>query len=157
MKPTERETTQVYAGKALKAKFLKRTPGLQKLTGGIRKRLETSKYIRGLDGRRLFIRHKHAALNTLLQSAGAVICSAWMCRVDLVLQEEEGLKHGWDGDYVILGWIHDELQFAARTKELAERIGSIAKQAAQEIGDLFDFLCPLDGEFKVGSTWADTH
>lgn len=157
VKPADRETAQVFAGKALKAKFLKRTPGLSKLTGGIKKRLETSRYLTGLDGRRLFIRERHAALNTLLQSAGAIICSAWMCRVDLVLQREEGLKHGWDGDYVILGWIHDELQFAARTEELAHRIGAIAKQAAQDIGDLFDFLCPLDGEFKVGKTWADTH
>lgn len=157
VKPKDPETTQVYTGRALKAKFSKRTPGLTKLTGGIKKRLETSKYLRGLDGRRLFIRHKHAALNTLLQSAGAVICMAWMCRIDLVLQRDEALRHGWDGDYVILGWIHDELQFAARTPEIAERIGQLAKKTAQEIGGVFDFLCPLDGEFKIGSTWADTH
>jgi DNA polymerase III epsilon subunit-like protein len=157
VKPTERETAQVFAGKALKSKFLKRTPGLQRLIGGIRKKLETTRYMRGLDGRRLYIREKHAALNTLLQSAGAIICSAWMCRVELILQRDHGLRFGWDGDFVILGWIHDELQFAARNQEIAEFIGNIAKEAAQEIGDLFDFQCPLDGEFKIGKTWAETH
>jgi DNA polymerase-1 len=157
VKPTERETAQVFAGKALKVKFAKRTPGLTKLTGGIRKRLETTRYIAGLDGRRLFVREKHAALNTLLQSAGAVICSAWMCRVEKVLQRDHRLCWGWDGDFVILGWIHDELQFAARTQEIAEIIGKVAKGEAQAIGDVFDFRCPLDGEFKIGKTWAETH
>lgn len=147
----------MFAGKALKARFLKRTPGLQKLISTIKTFLETSRYLKGLDGRRLFVREVHAALNTLLQSAGAAICAAWMCRVDLVLQRELGLKHGWNGDYVILGWIHDELQFAARTPEIAEIIGKTAKQAIQDIGAVFAFRCPLDGEYKVGKSWKDTH
>lgn len=157
VKPSDRETAQVFAGKALKSRFLKRTPGLQKLVSKIKTLLETAKYLKGLDGRRLYVRKVHAALNTLLQSAGAVICAAWMCRVDLVLQKDLGLKHGWDGDYVILGWIHDELQFAAKTPEIAEIIGKTAKQSIKEIGDVFDFRCPLDGEYKVGKSWKDTH
>jgi DNA polymerase I len=157
VKPSGQEVEQVYVGRALKAKFTKRTPGLSKLTGGIKAQLETSKYLTGLDGRRLFIREKHAALNTLLQSAGAIICAAWMCAIDKHLSAATPWKHGWDGDYVILGWIHDELQFAARNQEVADYIGNLAKTLAQDIGDLFDFQCPLDGEFKKGSTWADTH
>ena len=155
VKPSARETEQVFAGKALKSKFTRKTPGLAKLLEHQRKALETTRYIRGLDGRRLYIREKHAALNTRLQSAGAVICAAWMCRCDVVLRGS--LKHGWHGDYVLLGWIHDELQFAARTPEIAEFIGTTAKRCAQEVGDIFDVRCPLDGEFKVGATWAETH
>lgn len=156
VKPQGRETEQTYVGRALKSKFTKRTPGLKRLLDGIKAKLEHSRYLKGLDGRRLFVRDKHAALNTDLQSAGAVICSAWLCRIDHVLRGL-GLKHGWDGDYVILGWIHDEVQLSARNHDIADTIKSVCVEAIRDMADLFDFDCPLDGEAKQGRTWSETH
>jgi len=29
--------------------------------------------------------------------------------------------------------------------------------AIRKAGDYFGFRCPLDGEYKVGNNWAETH
>lgn len=109
----------------------------------------------GLDKRRLPVRSEHAALNTLLQSAGAILCKRWICDAyDMLIRE--GLKHGWNGDFVFLGWIHDELQIACRDG-LGDRIGRVLTSAAKEAGESYGFRIPLDSDYKKGKTWADTH
>lgn len=106
-------------GKELKKKFLENTPAIAQLREAIQQSLvESSKWvageqqvkwkrrwIRGLDGRRVHVRSPHAALNTLLQSAGALICKLWIVRVEEMLLEA-GLKHGWDGDFAYMAWVH---------------------------------------------------
>jgi hypothetical protein len=67
----------------------------------------------------MHIRSKHAALNTLLQGAGALICKKWIVETDRLLRERS-LVHGWAGDYAFLIWAHDELQIACRTPEIAK-------------------------------------
>jgi DNA polymerase I len=141
-------------GKRLREQFLKSTPALARLRGAVS---EASKrgYLKGLDGRRLHIRSEHAALNTLLQSAGALISKQWLIEIDLMAQEK-GLKYGWDGDWTMLGWIHDEVQLAVR-EEIAEDFGKAVVEAATRAGDYFNFKLPIGAEFKVGKNWADTH
>ena len=78
------------------------------------------KYIIGIDGRQVHVRSDHSALNTLLQSAGGLICKAWIVEVERQLEEVHGLIQGWDGDFCLMAWSHDELQIAARTDEIAE-------------------------------------
>lgn len=38
-----------------------------------------------------------------------------------------------------------------------EQIGKMAVASIQEAGTFFNFRLPLDGEFKVGANWAETH
>ena len=45
--------------------------------------------IKGLDGRLVPVRSKHAALNTLLQSAGAIICKQWVVEMHSLLSNSE--------------------------------------------------------------------
>jgi DNA polymerase-1 len=59
-------------GAALKRKFLDGTPSLRVLRDLVKDIAEKHKSLPGLDGRRLRVRHQHAALNTLLQGAGAI-------------------------------------------------------------------------------------
>lgn len=109
----------------------------------------------GLDNRRIPIRSEHSALNTLLQSAGAILCKQWICDAyDGLIAD--GLTWGWDGDFVFLGWIHDELQVACRNG-LGDRIGQVLTTAAREAGRPFNFRITLDSEYKIGRSWADTH
>lgn len=114
------------------------------------------KYIKGLDGRRVDLRSPHSALNFLLQGAGAVICKHWMIRCEERLQAL-GLKHGWDGDYVQMAWVHDEIQWAARTKEIAEIIVRESQLAMRDVQEFYNFRCQLDTEGKIGKTWMDCH
>lgn len=157
-------------GKELKKKFLENTPAIAQLREAIQQGLvESSKWvageqqvkwkrrwIRGLDGRRVHVRSPHAALNTLLQSAGALICKLWIVRVEEMLLEA-GLKHGWDGDFAYMAWIHDEIQVACRTPEIAQQVIDISQQAMRWVGEHWNFRCRLDTEGKMGPNWAVCH
>jgi len=135
-------------GKRLKAKFLDNTPSLRALRREV-DRGSTKGWLRGLDGRRLHIRSSHSALNVLLQSAGAII----MKRA-LVLLDEYGKDWGIDFKFVLN--VHDEFQVEVKEKQ-AKQLGGLAVSCIQRAGLDFKLNCPLDGEYKVGKTWAQTH
>lgn len=139
-------------GKKLKESFLAATPALRNLRDAVQKAAARG-YLVGLDGRRLGIRSAHAALNTLLQSAGALISKQWL--IEIVTEAD---KRGWvyGPDYELKGYIHDELQWEVR-EELAEDFGTMAIQSATRAGEHFAFRCRIDAEFKIGKTWYDTH
>lgn len=143
------------AGKKLKAKFLRNLPALGRLVEDVR---ETARrgYLIGLDGRHIFVRSAHAALNTLLQGAGAVVCKQWLVMLEDRLQVR-GLKHGWAGDYAFCAWSHDEVQIACRTPEIAQEVAALATKCVALAGEYFNFRCPTAGESKIGKTWNDTH
>jgi hypothetical protein len=42
-------------------------------------------------------------------------------------------------------------------EEYAERVGAVFLNAKREAGRQLNLRCPLDGEFKVGNNWAETH
>lgn len=115
------------------------------------------RWIKGLDGRKIHVRSPHSALNSLLQSAGALICKAWVVETERLLMEEHGYVHGWDGDFAFMAWVHDELQIAARTPEIAEVVMAAAQQAIRNVGESFNFRCRLDTDGKTGPTWRECH
>jgi DNA polymerase-1 len=143
------------AGKKLRAKFLKSLPALDSLIKAVK---EVSKrgYLLGLDGRKLYTRSAHSALNTLLQSAGALICKVWLILLEEALVAR-GLRHGIDGDFMFSAWVHDEVQIACRTPEVAKIVAELSPKYVELAGEYFKFKCPLTGESKVGNSWADTH
>lgn len=157
-------------GKRLIKNFLEQTPAIAALreaiqeslvkdsrwVGGEQKVTWKRRWIRGLDGRKVHVRSPHAALNTLLQSAGALICKLWIIETERLLLEA-GLKHGWDGDFAYMAWVHDEIQVAARTPEIAQQVVDLAQQAMRIVGDHFEFRCQLDTEGKTGPNWAVCH
>lgn len=142
-------------GKRLKANFQAEIPAIGNLSKAVKAKAKSG-FIKGLDGRDLFIRSEHSALNTLLQSAGALLCKLWMVLLERKLIAR-GYKHGWDGDFAFMAWVHDELQIATRTKELADEIGQLSIEVAAEVGEYFNFRCPLTSDFKIGQNWAECH
>jgi DNA polymerase I-like protein with 3'-5' exonuclease and polymerase domains len=144
---------QRRVGRALKNKFLKNTPGLAGLIKAIKKAAVEKGWIRGIDGRRVSIRSSHAALNSLLQNAGAVA----MKLAPVLLYERlvaEGYK--WGEDFAQVAHVHDEMQITVRP-EIAEYVGEVACWAIDEAGKQLGFLCPLAGEAEIGSSWKETH
>ncbi|GGD97948.1 DNA polymerase [Rhizobium anhuiense] len=107
----------------------------------------------GLDGRQLHIRSAHAALNTLLQSAGALIS-----KVSMIFAYQELSTRGYifGRDYAFVAHIHDEIQTECRA-DIAEEVGQIVVEAMRAAGAFFAFGCPIDGEFKIGNNWKETH
>ena len=136
------------AGKRLKEEFLRNTPALASLRERVG--VEAGRgYVLGLDGRRVYVRSAHAALNTLLQSAGAIVMKKALC----LLNEYAIL---WGIDYHFIGNIHDEIQTEVRANK-ADVFGRLATSCMQAAGTYYKLNCPLAGDYKVGDTWADTH
>ena len=142
-------------GKQLKEKFLAGLPALSSLVSLVKSKVipRQISYIRGLDGRMVPIRHQHAALNTLLQSGGAIIMKKALVILDDSLQEK-GLVPGMDYEFVAN--IHDEFQLEV-SEEHAELVGHAAVMAIEEAGKHFNFKCPLTGSYATGYTWKETH
>ena len=99
-------------GERVKEKFLRATPSFKRLrerVDGVAKK----RWLRGLDQRKILIRHPHAALNTLLQGAGACVMKKALTRVE---------------DYVIKNQIkafpivnvHDEFQYEVEESRAEE-------------------------------------
>ena len=144
--PEASEKAQRDAGTELINEFLRKTPGLDQLRNLIQLTLQDRGFLYGMDGRRLVVRKSHAALNTLLQNAGAVIAKKWLCLIDERLPENN----------YIAAWVHDEVQVSC-TPEDAEVVAKLAEKAAEDAGKAFDFPCPIAAESKLGKTWAETH
>ena len=135
-------------GAKLKEKFLTNTPSLRTLRERVLRATKRG-HLRGLDGRRLIIRSEHAALNTLLQSAGAIIM-----KKALTILDEYAIIHSMD--YKFVGNIHDEFQVEVKEAH-AEKFGWLAVECIKAAGTRMELKCPLDGEYKVGDNWAATH
>ncbi|WP_237353550.1 DNA polymerase [Xanthobacter sp. YC-JY1] len=143
----------ISAGKHGRAKFLAKIPAMGRLVAAVAKAVKGRGYLIGLDGRKLRVRGEHSALNTLLQSAGAVLMKKAQVILDADLQAA-GLVPGEDYEFVIT--YHDEWQLEARP-HLAETVGTLAADAIRKAGQFFAFRCPLKGNFDIGPNWAATH
>ena len=135
-------------GNILKKNFLDNTPALKKLRDKVTKSSEKG-WVTGLDGRKLHIRSQHASLNTLLQSAGAVIMKKALVLLD-------GYARLYNIDYKFVLNVHDEFQCEVR-KDQADFFGGLAVGAIVRAGESFNLNCPLDGQYKVGKSWQQTH
>lgn len=133
-------------------RFSEGLPALARLKGAISGFAEQG-YVPAIDGRRIPIRSPHAALNSLLQSTGSILCKQWLLFINEDLQAN-GLA--WGKDYYFLGWIHDEVQIAVR-KGLESQVGETAVRMASKAGEAFQFRCPLTAEYRQGANWAETH
>lgn len=138
-------------GMRLRQKFLREIPALGRLTEVVKARFKELGYLKGLDGRKLLVRSEHSALNMLLQGGGAIVCKQWMVEADKLLRER-GL-HDRCGQ---VATVHDELQFECDA-EVADQVGQTLVDAIVTAGSVYDLRMPLDGEYKVGNTWAETH
>lgn len=112
-------------------------------------------HLPGLDGRWVPCRSDHSALNFALSSAEAILCKQWICDAHDALIAK-GYKWGWDGDFVFILWVHDELQVACK-ETIAEEVGQTLVQCAKEAGVKLGFRVELDSEFKKGRNWSETH
>lgn len=142
-------------GRELKAKFQEGLPAYRALVKRIAKEAKRG-YLYGLDGRKLWVKSPHSALNLQLQSDGALLAKKWVVLFTEYM-EAAGYQMGWSGDFVLCAWIHDEIQVACRTKEIADHAAALAKQAAIDSGKHFNYRAPIEADSKVGLTWADTH
>jgi DNA polymerase-1 len=140
-------------GKEIRAKFLEAIPGLEDLLNMVNKK-SASDVLRGLDGRPILLQgKKHAALNYLLQSAGAIVCKRWNVITYNTINE---MGYQWGIDYQWLGWIHDEIQLAVQP-HLVNDFKFQLEWSIVQAGEYYNLKVPLASEAKSGLSWADCH
>ena len=136
-------------GKEIRRNMLSNLQGFGQLNMAVQERAESG-VLKGLDGRPIRIQgKKHAALNYLLQSAGAIICKRWVLRTHELFREA-GI------DYWPLGFIHDEQQMSV-SEQHSEQAAFLITAAMKDVEQELDFRCQLDSESVIGQTWADCH
>ena len=138
-------------GRLLKSQFIKGLPALGMLKDAVEEKAKTQKYIRGIDGRLLPCRSPHSSLNTLLQSAGAIVV-----KKATVIWHQKLKMSGLADKVRQVVHVHDEVQCLVR-EGYEEQVGQLARQSIKEAGEYYKLRCPLDGEFKTGRNWRETH
>ena len=143
----------VEKAKRIREKFERAIPALKNLKQAVAVKYRNQKWLFGLDKRKLMCRAEYSSLNTLIQSAGALLVKAGtiILNTDLV---KAGFK--WGEDYRMVLHVHDEIQFVVK-KNKVEKFKEITKQVFKKTQDYFNFKCPLDGKIKVGQNWSETH
>lgn len=135
-------------GERTKEKFLRATPSLRSLREKV-ERVAQRRWVRGLDQRKIIIRHPHAALNTLLQGAGAIVM-----KYALTILEQYVINKRIKAFPVVN--VHDEFQYEVEESR-AEEFGRLAVQSIIDAGKQLNVRCPLNGEYKIGNNWSETH
>ena len=79
------------------------------------------------------------------------MCKRWLVNVFDELNAR--WRYGWDGDVVIVAWIHDEIAVCCR-RELADEVGTVMVRWAKEAGEHFKLRVPLAADYTVGIDWA---
>jgi len=136
-------------GQRLIDSFLRNTPKLKALREKVARIYSTKGRLPGLDGRQLLVRSEHAALNTLLQGAGAIVMKQALVIFNGKLRK---LKL----DYKFVANVHDEWQLEVPWT-FAEQVGRLGVESIEEAGKVLEMRCPLTGEFKFGNNWKETH
>lgn len=140
-------------GNLLKDRFLKNLPALKMLKDAVQVAAKERGYLVGLDGRKLPIRSSHSALNTLLQSAGALTVKMATAFFYAKLSTRGYVA---DGTMFPVAHIHDEVEVLVKEGH-EEEIGKLFVTCIQEAGEWFKLRCPLSGEYKIGNNWHDCH
>ena len=135
---------------SLVSRLFDERPAMRRLISRIKRRASSGGSLVGLDGRKLTPRSEHAAVNLLVQSAGACVSK----RAALNLQFKIHMNN-WE-DVHIVGFIHDEMIIEVTDDHVSAVIrGSV--EAFQETTQQYNLDCPMDGDAQIGMNWSEIH
>ena len=135
-------------GAKIISNFCKAIPAYERLKSKVERIAEKGR-LPGLGGYQLTVRSAHSSLNTLLQSAGAIISKQWLVQIKKNLKAK-GIP------YKLVVWCHDEVQIET-PEQYGETVGQLVVKAAREAGEILQFRCPVGAEYKIGHNWAECH
>ena len=135
-------------GRELREHFFSSLPAFASLRNKV-SRASSRGYLKGLDGRKISIRSEHSALNSLLQSAGAIVMKEALDIFRIYVNGHNLSAH-------VVANVHDEWQVEAKDS-LTDTVGAYGVKSIIEAGTNLNLNCPLDGEYKIGDNWSETH
>lgn len=162
--------------------FWRINPGLGKLRDKVIAIAKKNGWIPGLDGRKIFIRSPHSALNALFQSGGAIVMKQSMSILDhwiktkgieaykVIDMHDEAQAEIPESDIITISGSKEEVLRATSRgiwtdiHKDGERhtsqyclYGEMAVESIRRAGKVYKLRCDLDAEYKVGNSWAETH
>jgi DNA polymerase I-like protein with 3'-5' exonuclease and polymerase domains len=140
-------------GRKLRLTFLKKFAALDQLKTEVAAKAKQYNMIAGLDGRKLHIRAIYSSLNTLLQSAGALVMKQAVVLFNRAIREKGYYQNG---SVRQVAFVHDEIQSLVR-EDLVDEIKKLKIECIQKAGEAFGLRCPTDGDAKSGANWGETH
>lgn len=147
---------QERLGRDSKRRFMAGVRGFDLMKSNLELSVKRRGWLRGIDGRRVPIRKPHAALNTQLQSCGAIISKYWIRNAINGIEKKLHLKWGYENDYTLLLYSHDEIQLAVRHQHV-RRVRHVCEMAAVKAGEELGMRLPIAADSKDGLHWGDTH
>ena len=138
----------IKKGKALKQRFFANLPALKKLRDRVQQAANRG-FLKGIDGRRIYVRSPHAALNTLLQGSGAIVMKQAMINLYQLIKLNTL-------DACFVANIHDEWQLQVKESQ-ADCVGRLGVESIEKVTEQFNMRCDLTGEYKIGGNWSETH
>ena len=138
----------IKKGKALRERFFRNLPALKKLKDRVQQASNRG-FLKGIDGRKIYVRSQHASLNTLLQGCGAIVMKQAMVNLHELIK-----LNTVDAQFVAN--IHDEWQLQVKESQ-ADYIGRLGVESIEKVTEQFNMRCDLTGQYKVGGNWSETH
>ena len=138
----------IKKGKALRERFLRNLPALKKLKERVQQASNRG-FLKGIDGRRIYVRSQHSALNTLLQGSGAIVMKQAMINLYELIK-----LNTFDAKFVAN--IHDEWQLEVKESQ-SDCVGRVGVESIEKVTEQFNMRCNLTGQYKIGGNWSETH
>ena len=138
----------IKKGKALRERFFRNLPALKKLRDRVQQASNRG-FLKGIDGRKIYVRSQHASLNTLLQGCGAIVMKQAMVNLYELIK-----LNTVDAQFVAN--IHDEWQLQVKESQ-ADYIGRLGVESIEKVTEQFNMRCDLTGQYKIGGNWSETH
>lgn len=107
------------------------------------------KFIKGVDGRKIWVRSEHSIVNAYFQSTGSITVKVAVLFLDKWLR-----KRGMKSQQVII--MHDETQVETDETEV-EVLSELTEKAFVKAGQYLNLRVPIEGDVKVGHNWEETH
>lgn len=143
-----RQEAEEY-GTWIQSELYRVTPGLRDATLDAQEEFNQTPehWMRCVDGGYVRGKSEHSAFNYRIQPAEACLMKQAMVFID---------ERCRDLDHLKVGDIHDEGQHDSNPKD-AEELGKRSVQAIKDAGEELGFRVPMDGNYSVGTSWAETH
>jgi DNA polymerase I len=142
-------TCTVREAEVLINNFWEGNKSLTSLIDDLKRYYKMHGHIVGLDGRTLFIRSEHKLLNSLIQSAAAIIFKRWLVLANRKIREA-------NIDAAITISYHDEVDGYCLPKD-KEELESILTSTVKKAGEYYNLRVPVGSDVKFGSNWYECH
>ena len=150
---TDHVVVQAIFGKHVQEKLVSSTTGLADLIKDLKKKAKENGYLIMPGGRRVQVRHDHAALNSATQGGGGEAMKVFLVKV-FEATTAAGLIHG--RDFKLQATIYDETDYIVRD-ECISTLRYAILSAYTATSRYLGMKCTFTGEVLVGKTWQDCH